>query len=160
MCNDTYGNNGWLGIAQVWVPGKHITQGAVKLNDTYFNTPTYNTTAWRNLVSCQEVGHTLGLDHQDENFNNANLGTCMDYTNNPSTNQHPNSHDYNQLVSIYSHLDSTSTLGQLTNRVQDFVHRAPAEWGKLIRHSRNGKNSLFEHDLGNGRKVFTFVIWA
>ena len=158
VCNDTYGNNGWLGIAQVWVSGKHITQGTVKLNDTYFNTPTYNTTAWRNLVSCQEVGHTLGLDHQDENFNNANLGTCMDYTNNPSTNQHPNSHDYNQLVSIYSHLDSTSTLGQIANRVQDFVHSAPGEWGKLVRHS--GKNSLFENDLGNGRKVFTFVIWA
>ena len=85
---------------------------------------------------------------------------CMDYTNNPSTNQHPNSHDYNQLVSIYSHLDNTSTLGQIVNRVQDFVHQAPAEWGKLIRHSGNGKNSLFELDLGNGRKVFTFVIWA
>ena len=84
----------------------------------------------------------------------------MGYTNNPSTNQHPNSHDYNQLVSIYSHLDSTSTLGQLANRVQDFVQSAPPEWGKLIRHSRNGKNSLFELDLGNGRKVFTFVIWA
>jgi hypothetical protein len=39
---------------------------------------------------CQEVGHTFGLDHQDENFNNTNLGTCMDYTNDPSTNQHPN----------------------------------------------------------------------
>ena len=82
-----------------------------ELNDTYFNTSTYNTTAWRNLVSCQEVGHTLGLDHQDENFNNANLGTCMDYTNNPGTNQHPNQHDYDQLVTIYSHLDSTTTVG-------------------------------------------------
>ena len=160
VCNDTYGNNGWLGIAQVWVSGSHITQGTVKLNDTYFNTPTYNTTAWRNLVSCQEVGHTLGLDHQDENFNNANLGTCMDYTNNPGTNQHPNKHDYDELVTIYSHLDNTTTVQQLVSRVQDFVHSVPAEWGKLIRHSANGKNSLFELDLGNGRKVFTFVIWS
>ena len=161
VCNATYGNTGWLGVAQIWITGgTHITQGTVKLNDTYFNTPTYNTTAWRNLVSCQEVGHTLGLDHQDENFDNPNLGTCMDYTSNPGTNQHPNKHDYDELVTIYSHLDSTSTLGQIINRVQDFVHSAPPEWGKLIRHSPNGKNSLYELDLGNGRKVFTFVIWA
>jgi hypothetical protein len=40
------------------------------VNDTYFNTPKYDTSAWRNLVMCQEVGHTLGLDHQDEDFDN------------------------------------------------------------------------------------------
>ena len=62
---------------------------------------------------CQEVGHTFGLDHQDENFNNANLGTCMDYTNDPSTNQHPNKHDYDELITIYSHLDSTTTVGAI-----------------------------------------------
>ena len=99
VCNSTYGNNGWLGLAQIWVSGSHITQAIVKVNDTYFNTLTYNTTAWRNLVMCQEVGHTLGLDHQDTNFTNANLGTCMDYTNDPSTNQHPNGHDYEELDS-------------------------------------------------------------
>ncbi len=49
---------------------------------------------------CQEVGHTLGLDHQDEVFDNPNLETCMDYTNDPSTNQHPNAHDYDQLATI------------------------------------------------------------
>jgi hypothetical protein len=84
----------------------------------------------------------------------------MDYTNNPITNQHPNNRDYAQLESIYSHGDSISTLGQVVDRVQDLVHSAPPQWGKLIRHSTNGKNSLFELDLGNGRKIFTFVIWA
>src|SRR5215213_1589859 len=39
VCNSTYGNNGWLGLAQIWVSGKHITQGTTKVNDTYFNTP-------------------------------------------------------------------------------------------------------------------------
>lgn len=161
VCNATYGNNGWLGIAQIWITGgNHITQGTVKLNDTYFNTPTYNTTAWRNLVSCQEVGHTLGLDHQDENFNSANLGTCMDYTNNPSTNQHPNAHDYEELQIIYAHLDSTTTVGQLVQRFHDFVHSAPPEWGKLVRQSRNGHQEVYEYNLGDGHKVFTFVTWA
>ncbi|MBI3761599.1 MAG: hypothetical protein HY260_07020, partial [Chloroflexi bacterium] len=62
VCNKTYGNNGWLGLAQIWASGSHITQGAVKVNDTYFNSPPYNTAAWRNLVMCQEVGHMFGLD--------------------------------------------------------------------------------------------------
>src|SRR5215212_668684 len=114
VCNAAYGQNGWLGLAQIWVGRRsHITAGTTKVNDTYFNTPTYNSTAWRNLVMCQEVGHTFGLDHQDETFDNPNLGTCMDYTNNPSTNQHPNQHDYDELQIIYSHLDSTTTVGQL-----------------------------------------------
>src|SRR5688572_31754287 len=43
VCNAAYGNNGWLGIAQIWISGAHITQGTTKLNDTYFNTDTYNT---------------------------------------------------------------------------------------------------------------------
>ena len=111
MCNGAYGNNGWLGIASIWATGDHITQGTVKLNDTYFDTAQYNTPAWRNLVMCQEVGHTFGLDHQDENFTNPNLGTCMDYTNSPASNQRPNAHDYQQLQTIYAHLDSTSTVG-------------------------------------------------
>ncbi|MFY9493431.1 MAG: hypothetical protein WAP55_03075 [Minisyncoccia bacterium] len=162
VCNSKYGNNSWLGLAQIWVSGNHIVQGITKLNDTYFNTATYNTPAWRNLVMCQEAGHALGLDHQDEIFNNPNLGTCMDYTSDPSTNQHPNQHDYDQLATIYSHLDSVTTISQaLPNGNADDVDRSsPKEWGKEIRKSRDGKYSLFERDLGKGQKLFTFVIWA
>jgi hypothetical protein len=158
VCNTTYGNNGWLGVASIWANGDHITQGTVKLNDTYFNTATYNTTAWRNLVSCQEVGHTFGLDHQDENFNNANLGTCMDYTNDPSTNQHPNAHDYDELVTIYSHLDSTTTIGAAPAGFANADVHAIENWGEKV--SDNGKAALFVRDFGNGYKIFTFVIWA
>jgi hypothetical protein len=86
VCNAGYGFTGWLGVAQIWVSGSHITQGTVKMNDSYFNTATYNTPSWRQFVMCQEVGHTFGLDHQDENFDNLNLGTCMDYTNDPARN--------------------------------------------------------------------------
>jgi hypothetical protein len=152
VCNNTYGNNGWLGVAAIWASGNHITQGTVKVNDTYFNTATYNTQAWRNLVMCQEVGHTLGLDHQDENFTNTNLGTCMDYTGNPGTNQHPNAHDYAQLETIYAHLDSSTTVGQVVSNGS-----APG-WGRMIRD--NGHSALFVRDLGNGQALFSFVIWA
>jgi hypothetical protein len=176
VCNATYGNNGWLGLAQIWITGgTHITQGAVKNNDTYFNTAQYNTTAWRNLVMCQEVGHTLGLDHQDETFDNPNLGTCMDYTDDPSTNQHPNQHDYDQLQLIYAHLDSSTTVGQVAGpgngqgNGQGGIHAAPpamsqidlegpGQWGRIVRESRH--NSLYELDFGNGNKILTFVIWA
>src|SRR5215210_9605327 len=32
VCNSAYGNNGWLGLAQVWISGKHITQAISKMN--------------------------------------------------------------------------------------------------------------------------------
>ena len=125
------------------------------MNDTYFNTSAYNTTAWRNLVSCQEVGHTFGLDHQDENFDNANLGTCMDYTSNPGTNQHPNQHDYAELEIIYGHLDSTTTVGSIVNG-----SAAASGWGRLVSSSASSHSSIYRLDLGNGQSVLTHVIWA
>ena len=169
VCNSTYGNNGWLGIAQIWVSGSHITQGITKMNDTYFKTATYNTPEWKRLVVCQEIAHAFGLDHQDENFNNANLGSCMDYTGNPAgppSNEHPNTHDFDELGIIYSHLDGFTTVSQTTaqnaksiaGQVQENLGDNPGDWGKTVRD--NGKVALFERDFGAGRKVFTFVIWA
>lgn len=178
VCNYTYGSNGWLGVAQIYISGSHITKGQVKLNDSYFNKTAYNTPAWRRMVMCQEIGHTFGLAHQDEVFNNANLGTCMDYTNDPlrddgfGDNQNPNEHDYDQLVSIYTHLDSTNTVTPLlTNSgngrsfgVHNYVRSTdfdePSAWGKALKQDGRGKNSLYERNLGNGEKLFTFVIWA
>src|SRR5690349_12730474 len=54
ICNDRYGQNGWLGIAGISVSGVHITKGYTKLNDTYYAMAQYNTPAWRQLVTCQE----------------------------------------------------------------------------------------------------------
>lgn len=162
ICNSKYGNNGWLGIASVWVSGSHITQATVKMNDTYFTKPQYNTPAWKNLVMCQEVGHAFGLDHQDENFSNPNLGTCMDYTNSPETNQHPNSHDYEMLESIYAHVDSTNTMTQDTakSNVNASYGVEVSDWGRVAREDADGKPAMFEKNLGGGQKVFTFVVWA
>ena len=142
VCNASYGRNGWLGLASIWASGSHITQGTVKLNDTYFNTATYNTPAWRRSVTCQEVGHTFGLDHQSEDPN-VNVSTCMDYYKIP--NPSPNQHDYDQLALIYSHLDSTTTLA------------ASAEGSG--RRLKRVKDSLFVEDLGKGHKRFVWVLW-
>lgn len=160
VCNSTYGSNGWLGIASVWTSGGHIVQGTVKMNDTYYNTATYNTPAWRNLVMCQEVGHTFGLAHQDENFDNPNLGTCMDYTNDPSSNQHPNSHDYQMLESIYSHVDGTTTVSALPADVANADLSTPDKWGKPIHTTDDGHGTVHERDFGNGYRIFTFVYYA
>jgi len=154
VCNKTYGFNGWLGVASIWISGTHITQGTVKLNDSYFNTSTYNTPAWRQFVACQEVGHTFGLDHQDVIFDNSNLGTCMDYTNDPDgtlsaqlSNLHPNQHDYEELGLIYSHLDSVTTVGQTITR-----RGAKDEDGAMT--------TTYVFDLGNGEKQVNFIYWT
>jgi hypothetical protein len=173
ICNSKYGNNGWLGIASIWASGDHIVQGTAKMNDTYFNTSTYNTPAWRRLVMCQEIAHAFGLDHQDEGFNNANLGTCMDYTSDPDgppSNEHPNSHDFEQLVTIYGHLDATTTVGQTVQSapgkgkmppaMADIEISGPGQWGKLIHSSHGGWKETYELDFGGGQKIITHVIWA
>jgi len=176
VCNAGYGFNNWLGIAQVWTyrRGGHIAQAVVQLNDTYFNTSTYNTNPWRNLVMCQEVGHTFGLGHQDENFSNTNLGTCMDYTSDPTglagtngtlNNEHPNQHDYDQLASIYAHLNETSagsngkggkgkpsTTPNITSSVQ-------SEWGQAIAQDAQGRDSVFVRNE-NGFEITTHVLWT
>ena len=162
VCNASYGNTGWLGIASISVTGSvHITRAYVKVNDTYFAQAQYNTVAYRNLVMCQEVGHTFGLDHQDTTQTNANLGTCMDYTNSPAgppSNEHPNAHDYAELETIYAHLDSTSTTlapNVATVAGGDNV----ASWGKRVQGTNRGA-ATYVRDLGGDQKVITFVPWA
>ena len=180
VCNAPYGNNGWLGIAQIWISsGSHIVQAITKVNDTYFNTPAYDSDAWRRFVMCQEVGHAFGLDHQDENFSNTNLGTCMDYTDDPDgtndgqlSNLTPNAHDYEMLVSIYSHLDGAGGGGggrgrsggagampTLPPQVPDYTPgNDQSSWGRLV--ARHGRLAKYVLDLGNGNFVVTVVISA
>lgn len=181
-CNAAYGYNGWLGVAQIWAQGDHIVKGVVKLNDSYYNLPDYNTDPWRNLVVCQEIGHTFGLGHQDENFNNGNLDTCMDYTNSPDSNQHPNLHDYQLLEDIYFHLDGFDSYakadsgstdgggggngnkgggrGKPQGVGQDIDLSDASAWGEVV--SRDGRNnpSLYKRSLPNGETVFTHVYWV
>ena len=167
-CSASYGNTGWLGLAQIWITGgEHITQAITKVNDYYFNQPQYNTPAWRRLVMCQEIAHDFGLDHQDETFDNPNLGSCMDYTSDPDgppSNEHPNAHDFDQLESIYGHVDSTTTVGQVANNhppaMNDIDFSGPGQWGRLVRSTNGGRTEVFEQDFGRGHKVVTFVIWV
>jgi hypothetical protein len=186
VCDAAYGRRGWLGIATIWLESgtKHITQATTKLNDSYHDSAPYNQPAWRSLVACQEIGHDWGLDHQDETFNNANLGTCMDYTNAPAggvldgfnygpSNEHPNTHDYDELKIIYNHDDGYTTTIQATNFGIRQVGRAvpqappsegigdsPAEWGRAIHSDRQGRPDVFLKDFSGGQRALTHVFWA
>lgn len=116
VCNGNYGATGWLGYASVWTGGGFIVMATVKLNEYYFSQAAYNTTAWRTMVACQEIGHTLGLAHTNIVKTDKNTGSCMDYSNDPSgtrgtngtlANTAPNSVDFAALNGIYATLNTT-----------------------------------------------------
>lgn len=186
VCNANYSNTGWLGLAQIWISGgTHITQGVVKNNDYYFGSSTYqyNNLAEMQHVICQEIGHTLGLDHQSTD--GSSLNTCMDYYHNTSGSDtkstHPNAGDYDELRCIYDptvngqtltsgphtcvgtgHLDSFSTVLSSPSRGNSVMggvnHDNPSEWGQLVK--KEGRSAIYEKDLGQGNKLVTFVIFV
>jgi Matrixin len=190
VCSADYGGQQWLGVAQIWLSSGHIVQGTVKNNDHYFGNSTYryNNTAEMQHVICQEIGHTFGLDHQDES--GALYYTCMDYYHNTSNSDtvstHPNQGDYDELMCIYDttkngqtltysppgkpghtcrgtgHLDSSTTIGaaatSMPNEMANGDFSSPNSWGKLV--SSNAQESTYVRDFGNGHQVVTFVIWA
>ncbi len=111
VCNASYGNNGWLGLASINLDSNgHISQGTAKMNDSYASTWTTDSNEARHVM-CQEVGHTFGLDHQSTDGSSQN--TCMDYSSS-STSTRPNTHDYDELVTIYSHTDSYNSYSTST----------------------------------------------
>jgi len=167
VCNDNYGNTGWLGIAQIWISrgkNKYIVAGVAKMNDFYHDKSPYYSDSWRQLVMCQEVAHTFGLDHQDESFDNTNLGTCMDYTSNPSGNEHPNQHDYDQLEMMYTPSSEEEPDGKTCNpkspkcQGADVPLETPGDWGRLV--SGHGGIEIYEKELANGFRVITHVTWT
>jgi hypothetical protein len=158
VCNYTYGSTGWLGIASIWLSGGHISQGTTKLNDSYYYSGSpYNTAAWRAAVMCQEIGHDYGLAHQDEDFNTDATNSCMEYTNIPAGNEHPDQHDYNQLLSIYNHVEAASNLPTSGNMAA--LGNSPEAWGRGVGKDKHGHFNVYERDLGNGNRVITHVLW-
>lgn len=166
VCNGTYGNNGWLGLASINITGgTHITQGSAKMNDSYFNTATYNNPNERLHVMCQEVGHTFGLDHQSTDGSSQN--TCMDYFSNTGANAtsllstHPNPHDYAELDTVYAHLDSSTTIGAAASpSTHAEVGNDRSTWGTEVERGVHGEFSIFVRNFANGEQVITHVTWA
>lgn len=76
-----------------WDSNGHLTGNTyIRLNNSY----AANSTKDRS-VTCQEVGHAIGLDHQGSGSD-----SCM--TNSPDRfPMYPNRHDYDILYSLYDH---------------------------------------------------------
>ncbi len=164
VCAASYGYNGWLGLATINIDSAHhITQASTKLNDSYFNTSTYNNPNERQHVACQEIGHDFGLGHQDES--GISLNTCMDYFSNTGANAtntastHPNQHDYDQLVSIYSHVDSYSTASAAAAVNPGLAGNENASPVATERSDRIASSTITEH-FADGTARITEIYWA
>ncbi len=174
ICNLAYGQNGWLGIAGISLDSDgHITTGYTKLNDSYFTQAYYNKDSWKQSVTCQELGHDVGLGHQDETFNNGSLFSCMDYQDPPY--EYPNAHDYDQLAAIYGHTDSYDSYsgggggggdggtcnapqGKGCNKAGNNGHNRDIGWGASLGRKGNAETFIrIDHD---GTMHLTHVTWA
>jgi len=160
VCNSTYGVTGWLGLTSVKLSNGHISAMSSKLNDSYFNTPTFNTPGWRQYVTCHELGHAYGLAHQDEDFYNPNIGSCLDLPLNVKGNEGPNAHDYELLLTIYNHAESSIAAANGATSSNLEIGNSPKDWGRAIKFDRSGRPTVFVRILSPTERVLTDVIWA
>lgn len=176
-CDGSYGNTGWLGLATIYLTsGNHIAKGKSRVNNTYFNRSPYNTTAYRQFVICQEIGHNFGLGHVNEIFNNPNTGSCMDYTNDPDggaggasptdkNNMHPNAHDYSLINSKHNHIgfiapEMAAAELAVPRALEAYDPVVESQFGKLVYSANGGRTQRFELEFANGWKAANWVIWA
>lgn len=175
VCNLAYGYNGWLGIAGISVDSNgHIVKGYTKLNDSYFSSSPYNGGDWMQSVTCQELGHNFGLGHQDEDFYNDPLFSCMDYQESPYA--YPDDHDYEMLAAIYAHTDTYSTVadtggtdgesggtcnappGKGCNKSGLPGNEGDIGWGMSL--GRRGHSESFIRIEPDGTRHITYVLWV
>lgn len=122
VCNGNYGETGWLGINEVLksVPQGIIQSSVAKMNEHYLLNADYDE---RLYTMCHEIGHGFGLPHTDENFNNKDLGNCLDYTNSPSNNLRPGDVNCLRLLEMYGSVNRRRTSEQR----RTLRHRSDAE---------------------------------
>mmetsp|Transcript_15024 Transcript_15024/g.32740 ORF Transcript_15024/g.32740 Transcript_15024/m.32740 type:complete len:694 (-) Transcript_15024:169-2250(-) len=99
VCNGNYGNTRWKGINEVILDHTDtIIASSARMNEFYM--PERDDSQWQ-YTMCHELGHAWGLPHTDESFTNADLGDCMDYTNNPEVNKQPALSNFEFLYQLY-----------------------------------------------------------
>lgn len=144
VCSGNYGATGWSGWTTVWTAGTSIYQATIKLNDYYFTQAKYNNPSYFQQVICQELGNALGLNDSDHTYTNANAGSCMDYSNDPSgtkgtngtlANTAPSTTDFSNLDTIYSVFDKTQlvyTKPLASGNAQAAAVPEPGSWALML----------------------------
>ncbi len=94
----------YLGLARIWVDSDgHIQRGRVELNQAYLNSLT--AAEWDHVL-CQELGHILGLDHNEDGpAGGSPDDTCMNGSEYLGLYTGPNGHDAAELTAKYDHVD-------------------------------------------------------
>merc|ERR1711933_427270 len=113
VCNANFGETGWLGVNEILsYENGFIISSVAKMNEYYLKNAEY---VKRQFTICHEMGHGFGLPHTDEDFKNADLGNCMDYTDRPENNLKPDVTNFNRLASIYGVVNEERNLRATSN---------------------------------------------
>lgn len=156
LCNAKFGENGWLGLARVWIDSNnHIVKASISMNDTYFNRAPYNKAKARQHTMCHELGHVLGLDHNGQKscMNDSNRSVFRDAK--------PSKRDYNKLKQIYRHKDNkaavrnTAREGARFGAASDPGGPSAADEGTF-----SATETVRTERLPGGGRLVTTVIWA
>lgn len=98
VCNGDYGETSWRGVNEALLDYNGIVSTSARMNEYYLS---HLDSSAGQYTLCHELGHTFGLSHTDEDFDNEDLGNCMDYTNNLNANKHPDTMNFETLLLLY-----------------------------------------------------------
>eukprot|EP00546_Thalassionema_frauenfeldii_P003504 CAMPEP_0178932568 /NCGR_PEP_ID=MMETSP0786-20121207/22705_1 /TAXON_ID=186022 /ORGANISM="Thalassionema frauenfeldii, Strain CCMP 1798" /LENGTH=1138 /DNA_ID=CAMNT_0020609905 /DNA_START=314 /DNA_END=3727 /DNA_ORIENTATION=+ len=168
VCNADYGETKWRGLNQVILRDNFIISSVARLNEYYLRNAN---DAQRQYTMCHEIGHGFGLPHTDEDFNNEDLGNCMDYTTNPEANKSPSTLNFYDLFEMYgevrrsmvrsSYLKSmpsweiapelSSRISRARETYEKEIHDSVS--GEFLHSSFLGKTETEKLDLGGGYQL-------
>jgi len=175
VCNANYGATGWRGINQILVDEfNNLTSSVAKMNEHYLLNLGDGI---KQYTMCHEIGHGWGLGHQDQDFNNVDSGSCMDYVMDPENNQHPNAKDFAILRQVYGTVATAGRNSSANERTlylrgsksareekvshpqyKSFTDEFYRDQWRLLR--KSNAMEIDELDMGNGKRIIARLLLA
>jgi len=117
VCSGDYGDNDWIGSTILFMRDEYVVGALIRINESSL---TLASDTILQYAMCNQLGHTLGLVHDDTNLD---LSSCLkDFGANAIENgnlirnneklQHPNSDDLDYLVTLYGSASSRLLRGR------------------------------------------------